>query len=224
MLLVPYGAIHLLDEFANTGSAAAHLQLWVPAMGTVINTLSSSAPDAVRAVAKWLAERAAYVYQSFSSHMPPEPDYSLAHHNWRQTGVCYGTPPIRTRPHYPALQGDGLSEDNMEKLDSECGKYYSTYKKATLTGGLMVLWCRHSICLGFHVIPTTEGRNDVFSAIYCHWPKAPKVIVYDFACQLAPYSWVREAQYFRETRFVVDQFHATGHTKCSRAASATFAM
>ena len=33
------------------------------------------------------------------------------------------------------------------------------------------------------------------------WPTAPKVVVYDFACQLAPYCLMREPNFFRNTRF-----------------------
>lgn len=88
----------------------------------------------------------------------------------------------------------------------------------------MVFWCRHSFCVGFHTIPIAEGHNDVFSRLYCYWPVAPKLVVYDFGCQLAPYSWAREAEFFRNTRFAVDQFHYSGHSKCSRACSATYAM
>ncbi|ETW85865.1 hypothetical protein HETIRDRAFT_43954, partial [Heterobasidion irregulare TC 32-1] len=57
----------------------------------------------------------------------------------------------------------------------------------------LVLWCMHSICLGFYLIPTIEGQNDVFSAIYTHFPQAPKIIVYDLACQSTPYYLVQEA-------------------------------
>ncbi|KAH9891715.1 hypothetical protein C8Q73DRAFT_650175, partial [Cubamyces lactineus] len=84
--------------------------------------------------------------------------------------------------------------------------------------------CRHSICLGFHTIPVAEGRNDVFSAIYTHFPIAPEIVIYDFACQLAPYSLVREAQYFAKTRFLIDELHAQGHTRCGRACFASNAM
>ena len=72
--------------------------------------------------------------------------------------------------------------------------------------------------------PTYEGWNDVFSALYMHWPTAPKVVVYDFACQLAPYSLLWEPQFFCNTQFLVNQFHASGHTKCSKASSLTYAM
>ncbi|KIJ34023.1 hypothetical protein M422DRAFT_182664, partial [Sphaerobolus stellatus SS14] len=133
-------------------------------------------------------------------------------------------PPIRIRPSYPGIPDDSFTETQISKEDTECGKYYNDYKKAKLTGGLMILWCTHSISLGFHVMPRTEGRNDVFSAIFCHWPKAPKIIVYDFACQLAPYSIVRDPSFFGNTHFVVDEFHASDHTKCSKASHASFVL
>ncbi|KAF8515245.1 hypothetical protein BU17DRAFT_17446, partial [Hysterangium stoloniferum] len=56
-------------------------------------------------------------------------------------------------------------------------------------------WCYHLICLGFHIISIAEGRNDVFSAIYTHWPIAPKIIVYDFTCQLASYCLIPEPSF-----------------------------
>lgn len=82
----------------------------------------------------------------------------------------------------------------------------------------MVVWCTHSICYGFHCIPECEGRNDVFSALVSRWPQAPKRIIYDFACALGPYCMLREPEFFKNTYFAIDLFHAPGHTKCSEAA------
>lgn len=82
----------------------------------------------------------------------------------------------------------------------------------------MACWCTHSICYGFHCIPVGEGRNDVFSAMITRWPKAPKRVIYDFACALGPYCWTREPQFFADTQFLIDGFHAAGHKKCSTAA------
>lgn len=82
----------------------------------------------------------------------------------------------------------------------------------------MVCWCTHSICYGFHCIPASEGRDDVFSAMVSRWPEAPRRVVYDFACALGPYCMLREPQFFAKTFFAVDHFHATGHSKCSPAA------
>jgi hypothetical protein len=86
-----------------------------------------------------------------------------------------------------------------------------------LTGGIVAFWCTHSICVGFHFIPKGEGRNDVFSAIFERWPSPPDVVVYDFACALAPYCTLREHEFFKNTKFLIDEFHAQGHTKCSKA-------
>jgi hypothetical protein len=82
----------------------------------------------------------------------------------------------------------------------------------------MVAWCTHSICYGFHCIPKAEGRDDVFSALVTRWPTAPATVVYDFACALGPYCLLREPEFFADTKFVIDAFHAKGHTKCSDAA------
>ncbi|KAG0695153.1 hypothetical protein DFH29DRAFT_985019 [Suillus ampliporus] len=81
----------------------------------------------------------------------------------------------------------------------DCNKFYKTYSKNNLTGGILVLWCIHSVF-------------------------APKVIIYDFACQLAPYSFVREARYFQHTRFLVDEMHAHDHTHCGKACFASNAV
>ncbi|KIL00896.1 hypothetical protein PAXRUDRAFT_128842 [Paxillus rubicundulus Ve08.2h10] len=99
----------------------------------------------------------------------------------------------------------------------DCNKFYKTYSKNNLTGRILVLWCTHSICLGFHSIPVAEGRNDVFSAIYTRFSIAPKVIIYDLACQLALYCFVCEAQYFQNTQFLIDEMHAHDHSHCGKA-------
>lgn len=106
---------------------------------------------------------------------------------------------------------------SKEKQGEGCNKFFSRYGQSRLTGGIMCMWCTHSICYGFHCIPSAEGRNDVFSAIYTHWKIAPKIVVYDFACALQPYCMTREPDFFANTLFAIDAFHAMGHTKCSHA-------
>jgi len=85
----------------------------------------------------------------------------------------------------------------------------------------MVAWCTHSVSYGFHCIPIGEGRNDVFSALYTRWEKAPEIIVYDFACALQPYCVLREPDFFQDTLFTIDAFHAPDHTKCCPSAFLT---
>jgi hypothetical protein len=123
-------------------------------------------------------------------------------------------PKIRHRPQYPQLRHD-MQNDSGGNRGTKCSKYYSTYGEQRLTGGIMCAWCTHSVCYGFHCIPKGEGRNDVFSAILTHWPIAPRTVVYDFACALAPYCLLHEPEFFADTLFMIDTFHAKGHTKCS---------
>ncbi|KAH6867238.1 hypothetical protein BKA70DRAFT_1497346 [Coprinopsis sp. MPI-PUGE-AT-0042] len=146
-----------------------------------------------------------------SGPLPSEPG------DWVKTGSLYSMPQIRTRPRYPKLRTD-QQQDKSGKRGDRCGKYFELYGKKRLTGGIMVMWCTHSICYGFHTIAANEGRDDVFSAIITHWPKAPRRIVYDFACALGPYSMLREPEFFADTFFAIDHFHSTGHSKCSPAA------
>ncbi|EJD34916.1 hypothetical protein AURDEDRAFT_75738, partial [Auricularia subglabra TFB-10046 SS5] len=46
---------------------------------------------------------------------------------------------------------------------------------------------------------------------------APEYVIYDFSCALAAYCMLREAHFFRHTRFLIDIFHSKGHTRCSKA-------
>ncbi|TFK79209.1 hypothetical protein K466DRAFT_505942 [Polyporus arcularius HHB13444] len=145
-----------------------------------------------------------------------------------QTGTCYGLPQVRRRRVYTKLPSDNKPTDSStgDSVDvvGDCNKFYKTYSRNKLAGGILVLWCTHAVCLGFHTIPIAEGRNDVFSAIYTRFPVAPEIIVYDFACQLAPYCFVREARYFMHTRFLIDELHAHDHTRCGRACFASNLM
>ena len=124
-------------------------------------------------------------------------------------------PHIRDRPSYPALKEE--AGDSASEQKGGCRKFYSKYSPKKLTGGIMVCWCTHSISYGFHIIPVGEGRNDVFSAIYTRWEKAPSIIVYDFACALQPYCLLREPEFFKNTLFAIDDFHSSDHTKCGAA-------
>jgi hypothetical protein len=45
------------------------------------------------------------------------------------------------------------------------------------------------------MMPTAEGRDDVFSAILSYWKTATQMIIYDFAYQLAPYCLAREPEF-----------------------------
>ncbi|KXN92079.1 hypothetical protein AN958_09782 [Leucoagaricus sp. SymC.cos] len=141
----------------------------------------------------------------------------------------YSMPQICSRPAYLFLSKDqkkdgqrgGKCSKGPPSSASACSKYYATYSQKQLTGGIMVTWCTHSISYRFHFIAESEGRNNVFLAMITRWPKAPKHIIYDFSCALAPYCLLQEPDFFANFLFMIDHFHAHDHTKCAPACFAS---
>ncbi|KAF8975784.1 hypothetical protein BDQ17DRAFT_1395217 [Cyathus striatus] len=118
-------------------------------------------------------------------------------------------PKVRNRPQYLNLKHDQVEDKSISGRGEKCTKYYAQYSQQHLMGGIMVAWCMHSICYGFHCIPRSKGRNDIFSALYTHWKVPPMHIIYDFACTLGPYCMTREGGFFYNTQFLIDHFHAS---------------
>jgi Kyakuja-Dileera-Zisupton transposase len=218
--LVPNAAISLLLEYSAGGPIPERLPSLIPALGMIfLNTPTDYINfQDLRNLSGVLANRAKVSFDDLVQNRDiirnahEQPSYSPR--EWEDTGSFYGHAPLRHRPFYEGRDNDA-TVDSAET--GSCKKYYSTYKKQTLTGGLMAIWCPHLICLGFHKIPKAEGRNDVFSALYVYFEKAPEVVIYDFACQLGAYSMSREPEFFKDTCFVIDEMHAKGHSSCSQA-------
>ncbi|KAH6917652.1 hypothetical protein BKA70DRAFT_1487785 [Coprinopsis sp. MPI-PUGE-AT-0042] len=187
----------------------------------VFRVLEKGVPiDSVLPVLHWLEERARSVLSLLLVEQAPLGSNVVEEEalDWKETGCLYSMPPLRVRPKYPKLRHDQQRETSKPKELERCGKYFLTYGERRLTGGIMVAWCSHSICYGFHCISESEGRDDVFAAMVTRWPKPPERVVYDFACALGPYCMTREPVFFANTYFAIDHFHSMGHTKCSPAA------
>lgn len=166
-----------------------------------------------------VANRAEEIEKQQDTRMPKEMDKddrrraSYKHNQrYRKEGVYSGMDPIRERPKY-SIDGNGLGSGEIDS--TSCNKLRACFK--TISGGCMIIWCRHRIALAFHIIASAEGRNDVFSEILVHWPTAPRTICYDFACQLMAYNTVREPAYFKNTLHLIDVLHGKNHTTCSEA-------
>ena len=141
-------------------------------------------------------------------------------------GSYYGASWQRVRPKYK-IDGkfnfaDIESDDEDEALsidvepEIECTKNFAKFKGQS--GGLWTLRClAHGVALGFHIIPSSEGKNDPFSAIYTRYTRPPKIMCGDFNCKLSPYSLIREPDYYSTTIFVVDPIHCQGHIECSES-------
>lgn len=217
-----WASLQLVADSGHERSVQALLRT-VPALGRVLRQelqVMGEISNELKDVAAFVVQRATRGLASLAANDPDSAAVDQAEEDWRKTGTFYGRPRIRARPAYPHLPTDAKQERSTVSDAGGsigCSKYYEAYGQKGITGGLMAVWCTHSICLGFHVIPKGEGRNDVFSALFTHWQRAPKYVIYDFACALAPYCMLREAEFFKNTIFLIDEFHAGGHTRCSRA-------
>ncbi len=79
-----------------------------------------------------------------------------------RSGSYYSATKKRNRPLY---QGDCEQKREVEDV---CNKNFAEFQN--ITGGIWQLRCLiHGVCIGFHVIPKSEGKNDPFSAVYCHF-------------------------------------------------------
>ncbi|KAJ7129700.1 hypothetical protein C8R44DRAFT_839598 [Mycena epipterygia] len=215
-------ALDRLEQFMLQPSIANGSALVeIPAIHEVImyeRTLQNDIPDSLMSVCLWVLNRGRMVLNALvKGPEPPTMGESSVEKPWMETGCCYSLPKIRERPIYPKLKHD-IRNELGGKRGAKCSKFYAQYGERRLTGGIMVVWCTHSISYGFHCIPRGEGRNDVFSALITRWKEPPKRVIYDFACALGPYCMTREPEFFSSTQFLIDDFHSVGHTKCSPAA------
>ncbi|KAF6749336.1 hypothetical protein DFP72DRAFT_819103 [Ephemerocybe angulata] len=214
----PPSLTRLRDFIANPMESRLSTLLPIPGLYQLLK-LHGNIPGLIPMMT-WIADRASSVWHDITVDERPMPvilPNESMQADWRLTGCFYSLEQIRHRPDYPKLISDLKKEDSSRGGDT-CGKFYSEYGEKSKMGGIMAGWCTHSVCYGFHCIPSSEGRNDVFSAMVTRWPVAPKRVIYDFACALGPYCLLREPEFFKNTLFAIDDFHATGHTKCSPAA------
>lgn len=110
---------------------------------------------------------------------------------------------------------DNKKTENFDDVpESFCAKKFPQVAKKGVS--YLFLWfCpQHGCCLGFHIVPGSEGRKDPAASLYTHLEVAPTEVFYDFACSLSEYTHNRESGYFRNTRFFHDVFHGYSH-KCT---------
>lgn len=59
-----------------------------------------------------------------------------------------------------------------------------------------------------------EGPSTFFKLLLARWHTAPKMVIYDNACNLHRFALLREPAYFKECKCIVDCVHWTGHKEC----------
>jgi hypothetical protein len=67
------------------------------------------------------------------------------------------------------------------------------------------------MCMGFSIMSRGEGPKTAFDFIFHRFSKAPKMIVYDNACNLHRYTMRRQPLFFAQTRFAIDRMHQNNH-------------
>ncbi|PPR05142.1 hypothetical protein CVT26_012228 [Gymnopilus dilepis] len=144
---IPPIAFDGLRHFIRHPSKDAALKLrHTPALKALLHHeyLSGEiAPDTL-AMCEWLYVRARATYLAMKVHNAPSPtetDVDVPAKPWLETGSCYGMPQIRDRPTYPGIiYESGLDQGGLDSTEPDvCRKYYSTYSKNRLTGGLINL-------------------------------------------------------------------------------------
>ena len=143
-------------------------------------------------------------------------------YNKSTAGKFYASRPIYTViQQYKSIDSKRNKSDNANSSNDSaklvCQKTFPTRQK--FSGGIMAFWCEHGISYGFHMIEKAEAQKDVMCALLMHWEKAPRVILYDNACHLMKYCHSREWEYFKNTTFLIDEFHQYNHTQCTEAHS-----
>ena len=96
--------------------------------------------------------------------------------------------------------------------EDHCNKY--SYGHRTLSPGIFTILCNHGICHGFQLMDKPESPRTAFDILVTRFKTLPSIVVYDNACRLHAMILKREPHRFRDTIFLVDRFHSTGHT-CS---------
>eukprot|EP00889_Picochlorum_renovo_P002359 jgi/Picre1/29389/NNA_004777.t1 len=144
----------------------------------------------------------------------PHPcEASAVNGDFLRNGVCCGLPRLRFRPPYAC---DGQKDDSKVSEKDKASCKHAFHKPGKRTGGVFTCMCQHGVAYASFIIKNAEGRDEPFTFLTCYLKKAPRVVVYDFACALMDYCLNRAPDFFKFTLFVVDAFHWVNHVACAR--------
>ena len=159
--LVSVDAILPLERY-SAGFIDSKLAPNIPAFGMILQNLTHDEPrlseivsSRLQALALQLALQAQRILTDLVLHRNITREVNAerfqgARREWELTGSYYGRGLKRVRPFYEGRDSNnGRDNDGRVAGEQVCQKYYETYKKDKLTGGLMALWCPHS---GFSIV------------------------------------------------------------------------
>lgn len=197
-ILPPRSLPHVFTVIRTRQLSDPTLTRHLPFLNDLPSRPSHTLPPVLIGVLQWLFTRCSRLVEANIKYEPNHPR-DLPRPDWTTSGVLFDRAPYRHRPFYPGLGEQERKGEEEVRADS-CNKYYSSYSATGKTSGMCGFWCNHSIGVGLHFMSKAEGRNDVFSGIYAYWKECPKVIIYDYACSLASYCYLREFKFFSDVR------------------------
>ena len=124
--------------------------------------------------------------------------------------------PLNYFPNFPPLRGKANYQADKNRVSRDpqlCNKYPKKHK--TLSPGIFSIYCNHGILYGLHLMESHESPRIAFELLMTYFTTMPKIIIYDNACHLMTYCLKREPARFKNTKFLIDRFHSSGH-KCTK--------
>ena len=105
-------------------------------------------------------------------------------------------------------------EENGRLGDDDCRHAFVTH--SVFTPGVVSYICPCGVLLGFEVLETAESPAGIVAALGARFPRLPKTVYFDTACQSARNATRRMPWLVRlsDTAWALDRFHAVQH-KCS---------
>lgn len=130
------------------------------------------------------------------------------HHSWTRTNeehphVCF--------PEFPRIRENAWPRV-ASTYEASCTKHALQHRH--FSPGLFLICCPHGTILGYCAMQEYESVHTAFEMIVERFEIPPGMIIYDNACNLYRYGMMRCPAIFSQIRFMIDNFHSTGHIMC----------
>ncbi|KAH3862488.1 hypothetical protein DPMN_025455 [Dreissena polymorpha] len=177
------------------------IQQQVPVIAAFLAGCSEKLPDHSRQL---LHELLSMLKQTFDAPTAPKSNYAELTES-----------PCDVFPSLPTVHGSGRYEADRKANHDNSDQYRKeSWGHPTLSPGIFTMYCPHSTCYGFSILENHESPQNPFEILKTRFETAPKVVVYDNACKLHQYAFLRGPVFFKDMLFLVDKLLWKGHTAC----------
>jgi hypothetical protein len=166
-------------------------------------------------------------------HVQPQEQHACSHDDPLTCGYKYWLSASRSEVRDSwYLPADGAGAEIVQDIVDGVGIQYSgdgcakvRWKRSTKRdrAGLWIWVCmRHSMVVGYHVMPKSEGLRDPIYSLFRFKERPPKALFMDFACGCEETALNWAPTMFKDTQFFHDAFHGMTHKCGSRYKSKRF--